>query len=32
MIGKLVKGIVGNKDEVVDKDRSLNKICSVETN
>lgn len=31
-IGKLAKGIVGNKDEVADKDRSLNKTCSVETN
>jgi hypothetical protein len=31
-IGKLKKGIVGTKDEVADKDQSLNKTCSVEMN
>lgn len=31
-IEKLGAGIVGTKDEVADKDQSLNKTCSVEMN
>lgn len=31
-IGKWGKRIVGTKDEVADKDQSLNKTCSVEMN